>query len=245
MNAIDTVNQMVNEILQKLEKGETIFLEGIGYFSKNEDVVRFEKIPDYTYLTDTYGLSKVSFEPVEPSFTPHKKDSQVFVSHRSHTTLYLFIVLLIAVGGGIFIYLNYPDFAGFLSKNRNESSISPIKPIVHRKPDAGASKKDSTLESFFDSATDKKNALSLSDSLTNKQSNVRYYIIAGSFKTIQKANILSKEIEAEGYKNEIIHFDNSVYRISLGTYTDKSKAIEDLLKIRFTKGDDAVWLLTK
>jgi cell division protein FtsN len=147
----------------------------------------------------------------------------------------------VVVAGGIFLYLNYPDIAGFFTGRKQP--VSQIKPIVKAKTDTA--KKQSNLEIFFDSATNKKNALALSDSAANKQSNVRYYIIAGSFKTLVKAQQLAKQIEAEGYKNEVIHFDGSVYRISLGTYTDRSKAIEDLLKIRFTKGDDAVWLLTK
>lgn len=237
------VSAAVNEIQNKLNAGETVLIDGIGYFSAIGGTLRFERIQDYNYLTDSYGLSKVSFEPLETSFTSHTETPMVYKKRRSYTSFFLFLFVAAIVGGGIFVYLNYPEVTGLIFKKKNTQANNIVKPGTEKQP-KDSSKNPSDLESFFDSATDKRNALALSDT-AKITDNKKYYIIAGSFKTITKAKELSKEMENEGYKNEIIQFDKNLYRISLGIYTEKSKAIEDLLKIRFTKGDDAVWLLSQ
>lgn len=243
-----SVGRAVQNIQDRLDTGETILLDGIGYFSKADNNIRFERIQDYNYLTDSYGLSKVSFEPAETSYTPTPSHTEPAMAHkkkRNHTTLYLFLFIAIIGGGGFFVYLNYPDVASFIFKKKNTEVNNILKPTANDKAKQDSAKKASDLESFFDSATDKRNALAIADSSKMAESGKKYYIIAGSFKTMAKAKQLSEEMEKEGYKNEIIQFEKDLYRISLGTYTEKDKAIENLLKIRFTKGDDAVWLLTE
>ncbi len=241
-----SVGKAVQNMQDKLNTGETVLLDGIGYFSKVDNNIRFERIQDYNYLTDSFGLSKVSFEPVETSCNPpHIETPMAHKKKRNHTTLYLFLFIVIIFGGGFFVYLNYPDVANFIFKKKNTEVNNTLKPSANDKAKQDSAKKASDLESFFDSATDKRNALAMADSSKIAESGKKYYIIAGSFKTMAKAKQLSEEMEKEGYKNDIVQFEKNLYRISLGTYTEKDKAIENLLKIRFTKGDDAVWLLTE
>ncbi|HEX2936822.1 MAG TPA: SPOR domain-containing protein [Bacteroidales bacterium] len=241
-----SVGKAVQNILSQLDTEATVLLDGIGYFSKAGNNIRFERIQDYNYLTDSYGLSKVSFEPVETSYTPPQTEpAMAYKKKRNHTTLYLFLFIAVLAGGGFFVYLNYPDVANFIFKKKNSEVNNILKPATNDKVKQDSAKKSSDLESFFDSATDKRNALAMADSAKLAESGKKYYIIAGSFKTMAKAKQLSDEMAKEGYKNDIIQFEKNLYRISLGTYTDKNKAVENLLKIRFTKGDDAVWLLTE
>ncbi|MDP4207314.1 MAG: SPOR domain-containing protein [Bacteroidota bacterium] len=68
-----------------------------------------------------------------------------------------------------------------------------------------------------------------------------YYIIAGSFKTAKKAGILVKELEAEGFKAEVVQFGEETYRVSLGQFKDKAKANAETEKIK-AKGKE-VWLV--
>lgn len=240
-----SVGKAVQNIQTRLDEGETVLLDGIGYFSKAE-TIRFERIQDYNYSTDSYGLSKVSFEPVESAYiAPHTDPPMVRKKKRNHTTLYLFLIIIILAGGGFFVYLNYPDVAGFIFKKKHTEVNNTLKPTASDKAKQDSASKASDLESFFDSATDKRNALAMADSAKIAETGKKYYIIAGSFKTMAKAKQLSDEMAKEGYKNEIIQFEKNLYRISLGTYTEKDKAFENLLKIRFTKGDDAVWLLAQ
>ena len=50
------IKKDVNELVTRLNQGETVLLEGLGYFSKERDTVRFEKEKDANFLTDSYGL---------------------------------------------------------------------------------------------------------------------------------------------------------------------------------------------
>lgn len=243
--ASQKLKELVNDLLQKLDSGETVLLEGIGYFSKIEGVIRFEKEPDINFLTDSFGLSKIDFTPVEIEFTPHANPVVHYKKQRNYTTLILFLILGIILAGSLIVYLGYPQLLNFTKKSlpaaklQNSDStntkISKTAKDTTRKTD---------IEDFFESTTDKKNALAIpSNEVKQVPENMKYYIIAGSFKTQRKAEELAKEIEKDGFKLKIIHFEGNKIRISLGEYYNLDSALIELNKIRNAKGDNTVWLL--
>jgi len=240
------ISNQIALFLQKLEDGETIFWDGIGYFSKKDSVLRFEPEPDANFLTDSFGLSKIDYSPVE--FRLSSKYSVVAHKKKSYAYAIMFLLIVLVIGGSIAIYLYYPDIqTKFKKLTQKTVTIEPVKiaePVIKTPKDTA---KQTDLEQFVDKSTDKKKALALktaqgTPTIPEKTS---YYIIAGSFKTFERASILAKQLKKEGYKPEIIEFEPNLFRVSLGEFKDKPEALKGLDKVKASKGDGAAWLLTK
>jgi nucleoid DNA-binding protein len=241
--AAKELSEIINELIKKLNEGETVLLEGIGYFSKEDDIVRFERVHEINFLTESFGLTKIDYRPIENEFIPHIPEIILPKAPKSYKTLIYSLFFIVLIGGCIVLYLNYPDFINLRTKKISRPSIRPIidTSIVNTKKIVDTLEKKTDIEKFYESSTEKKNALSIPEQKVATQN--KYYIIAGSFLTQAKAETMAQEIEKDGYKTQIISFGDKI-RISLGEFSDKEKALTELQKIRYTKGDNTVWLLT-
>ncbi|HEY4784739.1 MAG TPA: SPOR domain-containing protein [Bacteroidales bacterium] len=243
------ISSQVQLLYKKLNTGETVLLDGIGYFSKKDDIIRFDPEQGLNYLTNSFGLSKVDYKPVEhKAASKHTEPVQSPPRRRSYTYVFLFLAIVVVIGGGVGAYFYFPGIAGKLKNIFKSSSVTQVTqktnvPAVAKKDTA----KESNLEKVVDESTDKKKALAIkSDSSTHQlNENIAYYIIAGSFKTFERASVLAKQLKKEGYTPEVLQFDQDLYRVSLGEFKEKTEAITRLDKIKAAKGPDAVWLLTK
>ncbi len=246
----------VQILVSRLDERETILFEGIGYFSKEADVIRFEREPLANFLTDTFGLSNIDYKALEFKHIPKKnnsnKKSRVL---RIYSMVWMFAISLAAISIAMVVYLNYPEIANTIKAIHKTAPVAVIPDKVDTAKVAPEQKdtilndttKESDLEKFFDSATDKKRALALTTApqATSPNIDVTYYIIAGSFKTYQRAQVMNKALINEGFKPEIIQFEQDKFRVSLGEYKEIAEAQAQFDKITATKGVDAVWILKK
>jgi hypothetical protein len=234
----------------KLNSGETILLEGIGYLSKVEGIIRFEREQEANFYTDTFGLSKVGFKNVELKLTTKHENIETTPKQKKNYSLVYALLILIALGGsGTIIYLYYPGLIqktlAILHHRISHDQVVPKDTIVKNQED---STRVNNLEKFFDSATDKKKALAIKQIKTDSSKNVSqgtYYIIAGSFNNFARASKFSNELAKQGHKSEVIQFNQDTFRVSLGEFDDKIQALSELKKIRNTKGAESAWLLSK
>ncbi len=249
------IEREVALINKKLDAEETILLDGIGYLSKKDGIIRFEKEQEANFFTDTFGLSKVEYKNVDLKPTSaHKREEVVEtpVKKKSNAWVYVLLVFIIFGGGIIYVYFSYPGLVKrAITVFRHPAGQNQF---VQNKDTLKNRQKDSTtvdsLEKFFDSVTDKKKALALKQAKPiNKGENIRqgttYYIIAGSFNTFGRAVIFSKQLGKHGEKSEVIQFNQDTFRVSLGEFDDKEKALVELEKVRKIKGNEAAWLLSK
>lgn len=72
---------------------------------------------------------------------------------------------------------------------------------------------------------------------------VEYHIIAGSFRDLENAQDLQKELTLLGYPSLIIEPGNGVYRVSAISYKDKVTALNELVKFREASGLSTAWLM--
>jgi hypothetical protein len=246
-----------NEVVllnQKLDAGETLMFEGIGYISKKDNIIRFEREQEANFLTDTFGLSKVGYKNVEIKLSHQPIQNHEYIPEhkkKRHLLVYLFLIAIV-LGGSVFAYIHYPNLPTRLLKKfqhtfAQKQILSPPN-IDSQKKNQNDTSRVNDLEKFFDSATDKKKALAIkkeSISKLQKFPEGTFYIIAGSFNTYERALIFSKLLNKRGYKSEVIQFNEDTFRVSLGEYNDKDQALVELKKIRTDKGDATVWLLSK
>lgn len=257
------VKHQVDDLIKKLNKGETILLEGIGYFSKNQDVIRFDREHESNFLTESYGLSKIDYKPLDGLLKSNQSSASSSKKFKeSYRTLLIFIVLVLLIGGVLAVYFYMPNLKSWFFSGKQISKVTVIHknniiPIVKKEPDSSAkpivkqkvasdTSKLSDLEKFFNNKTDKKIALAIDSVREVKPSTGKsFFIIAGSFKTYKRATIQAKILQKEGFKTEILQFSEDLYRVSLGEYGEKDEALAECDKIRSTKGIASVWLLSK
>jgi hypothetical protein len=247
------IEREVALINKKLDAEETILLDGIGYLSKKDGIIRFEKEQDANFFTDTFGLSKVDYKNV--NFKPTLKHEELIefpIKRRSKAWIYVLLVFIIFGGGITYLYFSYPGLidravAIFRHPSGQNQSATNKDTIKYRPKD---SNRADSLEKFFDSATDKKKALAIRQAkpMSNEGKTAQgttYYIIAGSFNTFDRAAKFSKQLDKQGIKSEVIQFNQDTFRVSLGEFDDKGKALVELAKIRKIKGNESAWLLNK
>lgn len=245
-NAEKLISKNITSINTKLEAGETLFWEGIGYFSKNNGEIRFEPEQNANFLTDSFGLSAIDYKPIELNLAA--KPSEVIYKQRNYTVLYVILAIVVVIGACVALYFYNPDL---VNRFKATAQITSVKQQPNNAESLASATKDTTkhseLEQVVDKSTDKKNALAPKTTNTSPAQTEKalYYIIAGSFKTYERATILAKQWKKEGYKPEVMQFDRELFRVSLGEFKDKPTALQELDRIKNCKGPEAVWLLTK
>jgi nucleoid DNA-binding protein len=104
-----------------------------------------------------------------------------------------------------------------------------------------ASESTGDLAKSENSNTDKKEYIEPKVKADSKKT---FYIIAGSFSTLESANKIKDKYIKKGYNSEVLDIENGVYRVTLGSHKYKSVAMRELDKIRQSEGG-SVWLLGK
>jgi len=248
------IKQQVDSLNKKLNKGETILLEGIGYLSKNNEVIRFDRDHDSNFLTGSYGLSKIDYKPLDVTIIPHQISIENYPKRPvNYVAIIVITILILTIGGGIVVYIFFPDkinryFPKPLKKIEVVTKSVP-KPVVNpsvQKTNKTDTSKVSDLEKFYNNKTDKKNALALDTVKPVKPSTGKsYFIIAGSFKTFQRATIQAKKFQKLGLKTEVLQFSEDIYRVSLGEFGVREEAMQKYDTLRNMKGIESVWVLAK
>ncbi len=249
-NAEKFVKHQVDAFNKKLNKGETILLEGIGYFSKDHDIIRFDREYGSNFLTDSFGLSKIDYRSLDFLSGPNQNDEKSLKNFKKTIFKILYALgILIFAGGAIFVYINFSKIKSRYIITKTVSKITvtdknvKVPSAVKLIPDTT---KVSDLEKFFNNKTDKKNALAIDSVKVAKPSEGKsYFIIGGSFNTFKRATILANIYQKDGFKTEVLQFGEDLYRVSLGEFGDKEKALSECEKIRAMKGMEEVWLLSK
>lgn len=104
------------------------------------------------------------------------------------------------------------------------------------------------LEGSLDSATAVENALGITKETKPSPEDagteyIEYHIIAGSFRDLANAEELQKKLTLMGYPSLIIEPGNGVYRVSVMSFRDKSKALQLLIEFRDKTGMSEAWLM--
>jgi len=70
-----------------------------------------------------------------------------------------------------------------------------------------------------------------------------FYVVAGSFKSRNNANVLKKQLEGEDYRVAILNGPNGFYRVAIGGFTDKKTALGILKEQKRKPQGNSYWLL--
>ncbi len=254
------LNDFVETIKLKLKKGEVVDFPGIGSLTLTaKGKTQFKQDPESNFLTDSFGLKKVR---TKPSLHQHTENNltKIVNPKKSYKKLIILsssiIVFICLVSLSWYLTEGFTDF-GFLSfgkeskiatsenkgiynAEKNLDSIAKadsIKAIINQSIDENTDIKDA----LFYEETEKEPTHPTNEDLKPKYS--EFHIIAGSFKKIKNAEIFSYELKNKGYNPQIIQSRENLYRIAIFTYTDETKALKELYKLRQNPEVKSVWIL--
>lgn len=247
------VMQSVDEAWLKLEKGETLKIEGIGSFRFNDDTLLvFEPHLVENMLTESYGLTSFRFPPLnyqshtEAVINNDNIKKMPVIDTKKVLRYAAIIVPLAALIGLIPVYRQH-------SQQNAGVMVAPTPTNIPIEDTISATNTELSVDNAIEASTDKRAALfynetPVSSTAANKKKeqpqNCVYYIIGGSFKDKANADKYVKKYTKAGFDSEVIETEQ-LYRVSLGSYTDKVIALHELRRIRAKEEYINTWLYTK
>lgn len=253
--ASDHIDRYVKELFSSLKESGIADLGDIGeFFLDEKQNLQFRESENVNYLADSFGLDILSLddekEPEAPvNVTEHEPEAP---GKRKMTAWYIVIgLLLLAISVTVIIILVGERNFSILTTKKSDK-----KSDVITFGNSSRTNEDSAtlmIEQKLDQNTSVRSALAIdkADSQDFRQDQVsdisqvpevRYYLVAGSFRSMRGAESQKADLEWDGFDAEIISTEDNI-RVVIGEFTDKDEALAELRRIR-QQLDQSVWLLT-
>ena len=263
--AFESVAAFGKEMKDGLRKDQPLAFGNLGTFSLTEESkIIFEPNQTFNYDLDQFGLYPVSTgvrkkpvlieAPIEKSLEDipmqtKEEVEEVQVPRKITSKFYAYLLLAFIIGGMGAYILTEPN-----SKFVN-SSFSPLTIRIKKEPKQEKIQsekktivlpKTSNLESSEESTPKNEE---LKPSITQKGFEVsgHIFLVAASFKTIEKAELGKAELIEKGFQHVIIlpKLENETfYRISLGSAKNMDLAYGEAANLKREKKID-IWVFKK
>jgi hypothetical protein len=234
------IEKYVKALNEQIEERREAIIEGVGLFTKGlGNSLNFMAFEEENYLADSYGLEALPYEekhiekiiePYELKIRPRRNTLTIVAVGIG--VIFLLLVLTIFISSKFDLYL-------FNIGDRNNQNDLLIIGNQFVQTDSTARQLDNTIVE----STHLKKALFYSETQSKElhQDITSFYLVAGSFKTLRNAEISQQELVKEGFLPDIIK-NQGFYRVSIGNYTDKQEALQELQRFR-RQINRSVWLL--
>jgi hypothetical protein len=252
--AKEAINDWFNEAKVNLNKGKSISLKNIGTLREVSGVLIFEADKDSPLTASNYGLESVNMPLMELEAEKPEAHIKVIspVKHKFFNKKLKWIAALIAVI--IFISAGFVAYnMGYLDEAINKLSVLTS---FNNFPDKQQLATNDTLTGKIDANKLKREALRYSEfqksqkaisiqKLKTEQKNLKYYIIAGSFKTFKSANRFKNELVMNGFSPEILNIGDTTFRVSLASFNSRQKAVEEYIMLTARDANRKIWLYSQ
>lgn len=237
------VSKFILSLKSDLDSGNEVSLRGIGTLKKNnKSNIILIPFTSEEQATETLGLKNVSVEPKQNIKKPsNQAKSNTKKTNRS--ILVIFILLLLVGLFALAAYLLPPlrfwegDLFAKTTKPKTESS-APID--IKKEP----TENDAQMP-LTDSMNNVEPIKESSPIQQDANAEVKfYYIIIGSFNSMENAQRFAKKVEAAGIAPEIIEGKGN-YRVSRGKFADRKEALKELGRLRHGNPKESAWLLVQ
>jgi len=250
------INQFVLQIKSNLAKKTPIIIKDIGILSQSaKGGVLFEQDRNINILTESFGLKSVKTKLFSEK-KELKQEIKIVKEKKSLKKPLLIASSIIVLFTLLFLTWNFTQgftefsFVSSMFSTNNETiglQEATTKSVEYLDSIARSDSIKANINKTIDVTTGKKEALYYSDQKEALEANQpefsKFYIIAGSFQSLNKAEIFSKELNKKGFTTEIIHSENNLYRISIATYSSEGIALKELYKLRTDPEIKQVWIL--
>jgi len=248
------LEDFLSDLRIRLNKENQIDIIDIGFLRKTEKgIIEFVQNKDINLLPDAYGLKSFTSNPlIEKSIKSSESGKKQ--TNWKKVGVYSFLLVIILGIAGLAWYMSdgFTEFE-FISSNQEDNNIKGItdsginKSAIYLDSIAKSDSIKANINNSIDVATIKKDALfyteqkSIPEEPKTQYSN--FYIIAGSFKDSINAQKFCNVLIKKGFTPKIIESDKTIYRVSLSSYTNETKALKELYTLRSNSEIKQVWIL--
>ena len=264
-DALAKIRSFVNQSEAILDVNSELVLEGIGKIRKFGDDYILTSKTETNLLGDSFGLTEFNVQPVFRTETYQIIKERIVVEQKEKNTEYTVavenvddtpevvktrkpgIVRTFAVATLAFLLLfafnwkteqtgsNFASWNPFLYSSPNEFLINFMEP-------------ENVLESENLKISESENVLESENLKTSEPENVleshHYFIVGGSFQTLDRAEFCLKDIRSQGFENASLleKNDKGYIRVYYESFVEKSDA---LIRLDVIKNDfnESAWLL--
>ena len=264
-DALAKIRSFVNQSEAILDVNSELVLEGIGKIRKFGDDYILTSKTETNLLGDSFGLTEFNVQPVFRTETYQIIKERIVVEQKEKNTEYTVavenvddtpevvktrkpgIVRTFAVATLAFLLLfafnwkteqtgsNFASWNPFLYSSPNEFLINFMEP-------------EKVLESENLKISEPENVLESENLKTSEPENVleshHYFIVGGSFQTLDRAEFCLKDIRSQGFENASLleKNDKGYIRVYYESFVEKSDA---LIRLDVIKNDfnESAWLL--
>lgn len=235
------VDDFVDSLKKRLEKGERVELNKIGFFQNNsEGNLQFEPDRESNFLLDAYGLKSFSREPVEnydvARFMLKRNSMGPVRSSLSKKMLWRAVIAVPFIAAMIFVPLKTDLFKSKISFNPlagieliEEKNETPLDDSVVKKEEIPVQvRSDSEIigEEIPDKVRDDRGL---------------FFLIAGSFKDADNALRLLDDMSLKGHGAELIKAPNGFYRVSVESFGTLTEAVTGKKSLSGEYSDIWIW----
>ncbi len=258
------IKNFSDKILADIQKKKIAVIKGLGTFSINfENIITFTAAA-INFSDESFGLTEFKspavvrneYKDMAELKIVEQKKAEIERKKRNRTYLVYGAIAVVLL---IFIFIYFLTNVPTIDEHKYNRKVVKDTPIQNSKPeivttqivnnDSGDIKDQQTTEK---NATDpptkveKDNTQKKIKTPDKTTSDVKYYIVAGSFKVEENANTRVAELKAKGYPNAgvVKHVKNDLFVAYYDVLTTKDKAAQEHKKINAELDKDA-WIMKK
>lgn len=235
------VHRFVKDISKQLQEGKPVTIKKTGVlFLDREGNIQFNPDNSMNFLVNSFGLAPFEFNALEnetekyvakKTKQPQRKTSGNAKRWRTIRTIAIALPVALALTVVPLSFETVRDTLGFSNPDVHQNQLEQY---------------DSQQANLFNHHITKNNAISKANQeqeiIDDEQKPAEcYYIIAGSFSSVENAKTLENQLKAQNYKAVILSNDKK-HRVAYGRYENRNIAERELNKIRNTKEKSTVWL---
>jgi nucleoid DNA-binding protein len=252
-NALEIIENWVKEIKEILKEEKSFSIKNIGVLNDVSGIINFEADTNSPLTAGNFGLEnvKIPLIEIEPEKTETHKTIDLPVKPKASNKKIkwiaaLFAILIIVSAGFIAFNLGYFDKAinelslmtGF--DDTSEGQQLATNDTLKGKIDANKLKRNALKYN-----ENKKNILAEKQQKLQKQKVLKYYIIAGSFKSFKSANKFKNDLVFGGFSPEILNIGDTTFRVALSSFSDRHKAVEEYIMLTTQDAKRKIWLYSQ
>lgn len=237
------IDQKVHSVRISLMKGQKVEFDEIGYLVSNrENNIEFHPFNTINYLSESYGLQKFSFNPVN-------RDEESLVNRPAIRQTMRWAAIFVPVAAvALWATLNtstiigiYDNYASLIPTKTEYSTPVKKSPAVTKpaiKITAPVVVKETSKSVADNVAAVNKDAEVESTGLT-------FHIIAGAFSVPENAAKLAEDLKNRGYHSSVIGPNRrNLHLVSIEGFNNKEAADAKMAELH-ANGFPSAWLLEK
>ena len=249
--ALVKIKSFVNQSEAILDVNSELNLEGLGRLRKfGDDYVLITKT-ESNLLGDSFGLTEFNMQPVFRRETYETIKEKIAIEQKEKNTEYTLAVECVEDAPDTTVRRK-PGFAKTLAlttlaflllfainwkTEQTDSNFASWNPFLYSSP-------NEFLINFVESENDLETEnLKISEPENDLESH-HYYIVGGSFQTLDRAEVCLKDIRSQGFENASLleKNDKGYIRVYYESFVEKSDA---LIRLDVIKNDfnESAWLL--